>query len=113
MAARIRKLPATFVLGLCCASALTDVSIAFAQNDFSNVEIEVCLPPLRPYPYKLEQADPLYATAREEHQAHLEGMEDYVNCLDRERAVALAQLHLSYRLFKTNFGDDAVLSYTD
>ena len=70
-----------------------------------------CLPPTDPYPYKLEKSDPLYEVAREEHQIHLEDMEDYVNCLDRERGAALAELRSSFDLFLANFGKDAVLSY--
>lgn len=70
-----------------------------------------CFPPDDPYPYKLTKADPLYETSRDEHQRHLEDMEKYVNCLDRERSVALSQFRASYDLFKKNFGKDAVFKY--
>lgn len=71
----------------------------------------VCLPPEEPYPYKLAKSDPLYDTARDEHQRYLEAMEDYVNCLDRERGVALDQLRTSFNSFMANFGKDAVMKY--
>ena len=85
----------------------------YAQNvtEVSLVSGEICLPPDDPYPYKLPKSDPLYDTARDEHQEHLESLEKYVNCLDRERGVALDQLRSSFDLFLDNFGEDAVLKY--
>lgn len=70
-----------------------------------------CLTPAETYPYKLSKSDPLYDTAREDHQRYLEEMEDYVNCLDRERGAALDELRTSFDLFLKNFGRDAVLQY--
>lgn len=70
-----------------------------------------CLAPAETYPYKLERSDPLYETARKDHQRYLEEMEAYVNCLDRERSEALVELQASFRLFKQNFGKDAVFRY--
>lgn len=86
---------------------------ADAQNvaEVSLVSGEICLPPDDPYPYKLSKSDPLYDTARDEHQHHLESLENYVNCLDRERGAALDQLRSSFNLFLDNFGEDAVLKY--
>lgn len=86
---------------------------AHAQNvtEVSLVSGETCLPPDDPYPYKLPKSDPLYDTARDEHQEHLESLEKYVNCLDRERGAALDQLRSSFNLFLNNFGEDAVLRY--
>lgn len=70
-----------------------------------------CFPPEEPFQFKLEKSDPLYDTARDEHQRYLEGMEDYINCLDRERVVALEELRTSYNLFRNNFGKDGVFKY--
>ena len=84
------------------AQNVTDVSLASG---------EICLPPDAPYLYKLPKSDPLYDTARDEHQQHLESLEKYVNCLDRERGAALDQLRLSFNLFLNNFGEDAMLEY--
>lgn len=83
----------------------------FAQAARAQDYLGTCLPPVDLYPYKLEKSDPLYEAARVEHQNHLEGLEDYVNCLDRERSAALIQLRSSFDLFLSNFGEDAVLSY--
>ncbi|MCP4072169.1 MAG: hypothetical protein GY742_10585 [Hyphomicrobiales bacterium] len=92
----------TFFLVIC----LTARTVAVMAND-----VGVCYPPVDPFPDKLSKSDPLYQTALEEHQRHLEDMEDYVNCLDRERAVAFSQLKTSFDLFLDNFGEDAVLKY--
>jgi len=71
----------------------------------------VCLAPAETYPYRLDRSDPLYQTAIDDHQRYLGEMEDYVNCLDRERAAALEDLRASFDLFIKNFGEDAVLNY--
>lgn len=70
-----------------------------------------CLTPIETFPYKLDRNDPLYETALEDHQRYLEEMEDYVNCLERERGAALVELRTSFNLFMQNFGKDAVLKY--
>lgn len=70
-----------------------------------------CLTPVETYPYQLPKSDPLYETARKDHQRYLEEMEDYVNCLDRERGTALAELRASFNLFLKNFGRDAAFKY--
>lgn len=70
-----------------------------------------CLTPVETYPYKLPKSDPLYETALADHQRYLEELEDYVNCLDRERSSALAELRASFDQFMSNFGKDAVLKY--
>lgn len=82
---------------------------AIAQSLYGGVGS--CFPPDEPFPYKLSRSDPLYDTARDEHQRYLEQMEDYVNCLDRERGVALGELRTSFNQFKNYFGKDAVLRY--
>lgn len=92
----------TFLLVIC----LTAHTVAVMAND-----VGVCYPPVDPFPDKLSKSDPLYQTALEEHQKHLEDMEDYVNCLDRERGVAFGQLRTSFDLFLHNFGEDAVFKY--
>jgi len=70
-----------------------------------------CYAPAEPFGYKLEKSDPLYDTARDEHQRYLEELEDYINCLDLERSGALNELRSSFDLFLDNFGEDAVLRY--
>ena len=70
-----------------------------------------CVEPIEPLPFRLERADPLYAAALDEHRHYLEAMEDYVNCLDRERFVALSMFQESYRQFRAFFGDDAKFEY--
>jgi len=91
-----------FLLVIC----LTAYTIAVMANDLG-----ICYSPANPFPDKLSKSDPLYQTALEEHQRHLEDMEYYVNCLDRERAVAFGQLKTSFDLFLHNFGEDAVFKY--
>ena len=70
-----------------------------------------CLEPLEPPPFRLERSDPLYPAALDEHRRYLEAMEDYVNCLDRERFVALSMFKESFRQFNEFFGDDARFEY--
>ncbi len=70
-----------------------------------------CYAPAEPFEYKLEKSDPLYDTARDEHQRYLEELEDYINCLDLKRSAALTELRTSFDLFIDNFGEDAVLRY--
>lgn len=72
-----------------------------------------CLGPIEPFPYKLSEADPLYEAARDEHQKYLEDIEGYVKCLDEERAAAIAAFKDSYKLFRENFGSDAVFRYVE
>lgn len=102
----------SFAVVLVCLFA-SSVSSVDAQDatGINLVSAEICLPPDDPYPYKLPKNDPLYNTARDEHQEHLESLEKYVNCLDRERGAALDQLRSSFNLFLANFGEDAVLKY--
>jgi len=70
-----------------------------------------CYTPSEPFTYKLAKSDPLYEAARFEHQQYLEALEDYVNCLDRERGAAFEELRTSFELFLENFGKDAVMRY--
>lgn len=70
-----------------------------------------CIPPEPPYPYKLSKTDPLYETALRDHQASMEGLEDYLNCIEHERERAYTELENSFDLFIDNFGEDAVLKY--
>ncbi|MEM7289139.1 MAG: hypothetical protein AAF412_02005 [Pseudomonadota bacterium] len=98
------------VIALWCANAA-------AQESLQPVRFQDtaggCLSPVESYPYKLPKDDPLYETAREDHQRYLEELEDYVNCLDQERGTALAELRASFNLFMENFGRDAVLKYAN
>lgn len=111
MAPQVSKRRLVVCASISCALIALGSAVAWGQDSLGSLEIGTCFPPPEPYPYKLEKNDPLYEAAREEHQAHLEGMEDYVNCLDRERSAALVQLRTSFDLFLANFGKDAVLSY--
>lgn len=74
---------------------------------------EVCLEPPPPFPYALERSDPLYAAALDDHRRYLEALEDYVNCLERERAAAFTAFREASDRFHRFFGDDAVLVYDD
>lgn len=71
----------------------------------------VCLEPLEPLSFRLERSDPLYPVALDEHRRYLEAMEDHVNCLDRERFVALSMFRESFRQFNEFFGEDARFEY--
>jgi len=105
MIARIMMLAVLTVLGSAPAGAddLKPVSLTAGLG--------ACLQPIEAYPYKLTKDDPLYQTARDDYQRYLEELEDYVNCLDRERSEALRELRASFDLFVENFGRDAVLKY--
>ena len=90
------------------------VSPTLAQDSITSSQlggVGGCLPPEPPYPYKLAKTDPLYETARLSHQQHMEGLEEYLNCIERERERAYEELEQSFDLFVDNFGDDAVLRY--
>lgn len=87
------------------------ITICFSHVANAEVGGMGCLPPEEPFPYELSKSDPLYGAARSEHQAYLEGLEDYIKCLDGERSAALAQLKTSFRQFMRNFGKDAVFHY--
>ena len=82
----------------------------FATMDARSADT-VCLEPLEPLPFRLDRSDPLYPAALDEHRRYLEAMEDYVNCLDRERFVALSMFRESYRQFREFFGEDARFEY--
>lgn len=101
---------AAFVVLAGLSTVVPSLQVTDAQENLSSTLL-YCFPPDDPFPYKLSKSDPLYDAARGEHQAHLEAMEDYVNCLDRERAAAFALLQSSYDLFMENFGRDAVFRY--
>ena len=87
------------------------ITICFSHVAYAEVGGMGCLPPEEPFPYKLSKSDPLYSAARSEHQSYLEGLEDYIKCLDDERSSALAQLKSSFRQFMQNFGKNAVFEY--
>lgn len=70
-----------------------------------------CVEPIEPLPFRLERTDPLYPAALNEHRRYLEAMEDYVNCLDRERFAAISLLRESYEQFRAFFRDDAHFEY--
>lgn len=104
------RLP-TFVL---CLTVFLPAHFAMADNAYPASlygGMGDCYAPVEPFGYKLSKSDPLYEAARQEHQQYLEDMEDYVNCLDRERGIALGELSASFNLFLENFGKDAVMRY--
>jgi hypothetical protein len=97
-----------------CLIVFLPAHFAMADNAFPASlygEMGDCYAPPEPFGDKLSKSDPLYEAARQEHQEYLEDLEDYVNCLDRERGAALGDLRSSFNLFVENFGDDAVLRY--
>ena len=67
------------------ACLATLIVLACHSSECGAVEsMTPCYLPVEPYPYKLEKSDPLYDTARDDHQRYLEELESYVNCLDWE-----------------------------
>lgn len=108
------SLRAIWVLGLLLAANPVIVDPILADDLLPASlygEMGGCLTPVETYPYKLDRSDPFYQAALEDHQRYLEELEDYVNCLDHERASAWAELRASFDLFMKNFGRDAVLKY--
>lgn len=102
------------ILGSFLSLFLLGSAPAVAQNALPAnlpVGLGACYTPVETYPYKLSKSDPLFETALTDHQRYLEELEDYVNCLDRERSQALSELRTSFDLFMSNFGRDAVLKY--
>lgn len=71
-----------------------------------------CYIPSETYSFKLDKSDPLYETARDDHQRYLEELEQYVRCLDEERKNAISEFKLSFKLFTENYGKDAVFRYS-
>ena len=100
----------------CCLLTLYSVDLAFADPTTSSqgsLDLGGCYIPVSPFEYKLAKSDPLYAAARDEHQQYLEDMERYINCLERERRAAFFELDESFKLFRQNFGSDAVFKETN
>lgn len=101
-----------FVIFITLLSLLSPViASAQEQSGIRFFDLGACYQPVETYPFKLDKSDPLYETARADHQRFLEEMEAYVNCLDKERIAALNAFRASYDLFVTNFGADAVFRY--
>lgn len=102
-------------LALLCITLSALFQGAVAQEQIKKASLPLglgaCYTPVEPFLYKLDKSDPLYDTARDEHQRYLEELEDYVNCLDRKRSEAIDALRTSFNLFKSNFGLDAVFKY--
>ncbi|MGB7336893.1 MAG: hypothetical protein WBD01_13995 [Salaquimonas sp.] len=101
------------VVSLLAFSVLNSFSVikAFAQSYVGN-NAGSCLSPEEPYPFKLAKSDPLYEASRDEHQAYLENLESYINCLDLERRNAIHMLGASFDLFRQNFGADGVFRFS-
>jgi len=70
-----------------------------------------CLEPPEPFLDALSRNDPLYGTARDEAQRYFEDMEDYLRCLEHERAAAYARLTRNYQIFQQNFKNEAAFEY--
>lgn len=72
-----------------------------------------CIEPAEPFPYQVDKSlEPeLYDFTRQEFQTYLENMETYLRCLEQERAGQLAKLGEMYRLYKQNYGEDAIFKY--
>lgn len=94
---------AGFTMTLSALALLVSASIATAATP--------CLEPIEPLSFRLDRTDPLYPAALDEHRRYLEEMEDYVNCFDRERFVALSMLRESFGRFNEFFGADANFEY--
>lgn len=103
----MRSLMAFIVIGIGWSNAIAQEQ----SNPVNLLGFGACYAPSEPFSYKLAKSDPLYETARDEHQRYLEDLEDYVNCLDLERNGAFEALRSSFDLFIANFGKDAVLKY--
>ena len=71
------------------ATVASGATVATAQtSDFSDMPFG-CLPPIEPYPYEPPRDDPeLMEIVNEEYQTFLRDSEDYLNCLEQERARA-------------------------
>lgn len=72
-----------------------------------------CILPFEPYQYKIDKKSDreFYDFTRDEFQTYLEELEVYMRCLEAERAIRLEELRSAYKLFKRNFGPDAVFKY--
>lgn len=71
-----------------------------------------CFVPTETFTFKIDKSDPLYETARDDHQRYLEELEQYVKCLDEERKHAISEFRSSFKLFTENYGKDAVFRYS-
>ena len=80
---------------------------------YGSLDLGGCYIPTPPFEYKLAKSDSLYDAARDEHQQYLKDMERYINCLERERRAAFFELDESFKLFRQNFGSDAVFKETN
>lgn len=72
-----------------------------------------CYIPVETFTFKIDKSDPLYETARDDHQRYLEELEQYVKCLDDERKQAVSEFRSSFKLFTENYGKDAVMRYSE
>lgn len=72
-----------------------------------------CTLPAEPYLYKIDkQLDPeFYAFSRDEFQTYFQDTEKYLRCLESERANKIEELRNTYKIFKQNYGEDAVFKY--
>lgn len=85
-------------------------TVAVSQtNSFSHMPFG-CLPPMEPYPYEPPRDDPeLMAIVDEEYQTFLRDSEDYLNCLEQERARAFQRTNEILQRYVELFGEDARL----
>ncbi len=80
---------------------LLEAGMAFGQ---------ACLPPAEPYPYAPPTNDPeLRAFINDEYAAYMEGIEDYMQCLDDESRRAQDEARVIFNRWIGYFGDEAVI----
>ena len=71
-----------------------------------------CLPPEEPYPYEPSNLDDeLREMVNEQYETYVRDIEDYINCLETERAEAMRSAQQIVQRWIRYFGDDAALSY--
>ncbi len=71
-----------------------------------------CLPPEEPYPYEPSSLDAeLRQLVNAQYEEYVRGIEDYINCLEAERAEAMRSAREVVQRWVRYFGDDAALHY--
>ena len=71
-----------------------------------------CLPPEEPYPYEPSDLDDeLRQIVNEQYETYVRKIEDYINCLETERAEAMRSAQKVVQNWVRYFGDEAALRY--
>lgn len=90
--------------GILLAALLCLPAVAGAQM--------ACLPPEEPYPYEPSNLDDeLRAMVNEQYETYVRDIEDYINCLETERAEAMQSAQQVVQRWIRYFEEDAVLRY--